>query len=313
MIVERKISTLRLLKVIWKRLLAMTILASIIVLGTVYFGWTKKTLSLNAPLILGTAISIFLGFRTNSAYERWFKARSLWGDMRASARNMTLVLARTLEPNTNRTTGKVSKKAQKVMRAMIRRNIAWIWMLGRQLKDLSPFEGVRHLIDDEDYELIKDAHNPALKLLFLQARDFRIAQAEGQFYDGEHFEIVGMLREMIRGQTACEGLKNTPFPTHYTYFTNVFIWLFLILLAFALPGIQNMSYLAIPAVVIVGWVFFMVEGIGSYMEEPFVNNRNVVPMDALARALERDLLAFGLGEDEDNLPPPIKPVEGALY
>ncbi len=280
---------------------------------TVYFGWTQKALNLNAPLILGTAISIFLGFRTNSAYERWFKARGLWGEMRASSRNMTLVLARQLEPNINRTTGKVSRKAQKVMRRMIKRNIAWIWVLGRQLKGLAPFEGVRHLVDDEDYEIIKDGHNPALHLLFLQARDFRIAQAEGQFFDGEHFEIVGMLRDLVKGQTACEGLKNTPFPTHYTYFTNVFIWLFLILLAFALPGIQNMSYMAIPAVVMVGWVFFMVEGIGSYMEEPFINNRNVVPMDALARNLERDLLAYGLGVPEDELPKEIKPVEGALY
>ncbi len=311
MIVERKISTIRLLKVIWKRLAMMVFIAAIIVLPMYYLKWGEYAPDLSAPLILGTAISIFLGFRTNSAYERWFKARELWGSMRASSRNQTLVLSRIYEKHINHTTGKHSKRAKTVMRRMISRNIAWIWVLGRQLKDVPPFEGVRDLLSDEDFEAVSDCHNPALKLLFLQSRDFRIAQGEGQFFDGEHFELVAVQRELVAGQTACEGLKNTPFPTHYTYFTNVFIWLFLILLSFALPGLENLGLLAIPAVVMVGWVFFMVEGIGSYMEEPFSNNRNVIPMDALARSLERDLLAFGLGEED--LPDMIMPSEGALY
>lgn len=311
MIVERKISTIRLLKVIWKQLALMIGISSIIVLPMIYYEWGKYAPDMTAPLILGTAISIFLGFRTNSAYERWFKARELWGTMRAWSRNQTLILSRLHEKNINQNTGKHSKLAKTVMLRMIRRNIAWIWVLGRQLKDVPPFEGVRELLTDEDFEVVSDCHNPALKLLFLQSRDFRIIQGEGQFYDGEHFEMVAIQRELVAGQTACEGLKNTPFPTHYTYFTNVFIWLFLILLSFALPGLENVGLLAIPAVVMVGWVFFMVEGIGSYMEEPFANNRNVIPMDALARSLERDLLALGLGEDE--LPDMIMPIEGALY
>lgn len=311
MIVERKISTIRLLRIIWKQLLMMLVIATVIVLPMIYYDWGKYAPDMTAPLVLGTAISIFLGFRTNSAYERWFTARRLWGSMRASSRNQTLVLSRIFERNINHNTGKHSKLAKTVMRRMIRRNIAWIWVLGRQLKDVPPFEGVRELLTDEDYEAVSDCHNPALKLLFLQSKDFRIAQSEGQFFDGEHFEMVAVQRELVTGQTSCEGLKNTPFPTHYTYFTKVFIWLFLILLSFALPGLETLGFLAIPAVVLVGWVFFMVEGIGSYMEEPFANNRNVIPMDALARSLERDLLAFGL--DEEDIPDMIMPIEGALY
>ena len=281
MIVDKHISLWRLLGVIWGQLLAMFTLASVIVIPIVYFN-LGSVLDLTAPLILGTAISIFLGFRTNSAYDRWFLARGTWGSMRASSRNLALILTRINEPYLNRKTGKPSKRARTVMRRMIRRNLAWLWILGRQLKDLPPLQGTENLLSDEDREAIKDVHNPALKLLFLQSRDFRIAQSEGQFFDGEHFEVVGIQRDLVAGQTACEGLKNTPFPTHYSFFTHLFIWLFLVLLAFSLPGLENMKYLAIPAVVMVGWIFFMVEGIGSFMEEPFSNNRNVVPMDALS-------------------------------
>ncbi len=310
MIVDKRISLIRLLGVIWKQLLAMFTLACVIVIPIVHFD-LGNVLDLTAPLILGTAISIFLGFRTNSAYERWFNARQTWGSMRASSRNLALILARIDEKYINHNTGKESKLARTVMRRMIRRNLAWLWILGRQLKGLPPLQGAERLLDKDEYELIKDLHNPALKLLFLQARDFRIAQSEGQFYDGEHFEIVGIQRDLVAGQTSCEGLKNTPFPTHYTYFTHLFIWLFLALLAFSLPGLENMKYLAIPSVVLVGWIFFMVEGIGSYMEEPFVNNRNVVPMDALARSLEIDLKAIAL--EDGDLPDMITPIAGALY
>ena len=66
-----------------------------------------------------------------------------------------------------------------------------------------------------------------------------------------------------------------------------------------------------PAVVLIGWTFFMVEGIGSYMQDPFENNRNVIPMDSLARSLEIDLKALAL--DDDDIPSPIEPIEGALY
>jgi putative membrane protein len=310
MIVDKHISIWRLLGVIWKQLLSMLVLASVIVIPIVYLN-LGSVLDLTAPLILGTAISIFLGFRTNSAYERWFLARSTWGSMRASSRNLALILTRLDEKYINHNTGKTSALARTIMRRMIRRNLAWLWILGRQLKGLPALQGAKELLSEDDLAIIQDCHNPALKLLFLQSRDFRIAQSEGQFYDGEHFEIVGIQRDLVAGQTSCEGLKNTPFPTHYTFFTHLFIWLFLVLLAFSLPGLENMNYIAIPAVVLVGWIFFMVEGIGSYMEEPFVNNRNVIPMDALARSLEIDLKAIAL--EDDIIPEMIKPIDGALY
>jgi putative membrane protein len=311
MIVEKRISFRRLFLIIWKRLIGMYVVAAAIVLPIVHYDVGDYTLDMTTPLILGTAISIFLGFRTNSAYERWFMARSRWGRMRAMSRNLSLILARNNEAYINHNTGKASKLAPVVMQRMIRRNIAWLWVLGRQLKGLPPLEGSEKLLSKEDSEEIKDVHNPALKLLFLQSRDFRIAQSEGQFFDGEHFEVIGIQRELVAEQTGCEGLRNTPFPTHYTFFTHVFIWLLVVLLSISLPGLENVSYFAIPAVVLIGWTFFMVEGIGSYMQDPFENNRNIIPMDALARSLEIDLKALALGDDD--IPPPIEPIEGALY
>ena len=104
--------------------------------------------------------------------------------------------------------------------------------------------------------------------------------------------------------------KNTVFPAHYTFFTKVFIWVFLILLGLSLPGHEDVGYFSVPAVFVIGWVFFLVDGIGDYMQDPFEENRNSTPVSSIARTLEINLKEL-LGEDE--LPEPLRPVEGALW
>jgi len=313
MIVERSIKFRRLIPIIWKRILKMFILSSIIVIPLVYFELDQFAIGMTAPLILGTAISIFLGFRTNSAYDRWFEARSLFGDITASTRNLALVLARIDERYINVETGKASKVGAEILPRMIKRGVAYVWILGRQLKDLDPldFEGVDTLLEKDEIKRLKQAHNPALKALFLQSQDYRKAAKVHQFYEGESFEIVAIQRELSKLQTRSEGLKGTPFPTHYTYFTDLFVWLLVVLLSLSLPANESSGYYAIPLAVLIGWIFSMIEGIGDYMDYPWANNRNVVPMDTLSRNLEIDVRSIAL--QEKNVLPALKPIDGASY
>lgn len=313
MIVEKTIKFRRLIPIIWKRILKMTIISALIVVPIVYFNLNQFTIGMTTPLILGTAISIFLGFRTNSAYERWSRGRALFGEIGANTRNLALLCARVDEAYKNRHTGKVSKKAAKIMPRMIRRAIALMWILNYQLKDVAPLtvEGLDGFLEAEELQGLEHSQNPALQLLFNQSRDFRMAADEGQFLDGEHFEFVGIQRNIGAQMTQCFSLKNTGFPTHYTYFTDLFVWLLVVLLSLSLPANENSGYYAIPLAVLIGWIFSMIEGIGDYMDYPWVNNRNVVPMDFLTRSHEIDLRALALGET--NLPPQILPQEGALY
>ena len=313
MVVEKHIKFRRLIPIIWKRLLKMAILSSIFVIPIVYFDLNQFTIGMTAPSILGTAISIFLGFRTNSAYERWFQGRALWGEIGAATRNLALICARVDERYKNRLTGKDSKKASIIMPRMIKRGLAIMWVLSRQLKDLSPLEGenMDYFLEPEELKGLEGVHNPSLKLLFNQSRDFHLATEDSQFVEGESFEYVAIQRDISSIMSRCFSLKNTGFPTHYTYFTDLFVWLLVILLSMSLPGQENLGYFAIPIAVLIGWIFSMIEGIGDYMDYPWANNRNVIPTDFLTRSHEIDIRAFALGETD--LPPEIKPIEGALY
>lgn len=313
MVVDKHIKFRRLIPFIWKRIAVMTLLSSIIVVPIVFFDLRQFTIGMTAPSILGTAISIFLGFRTNSAYERWTRGRAIWGEIGASTRNLALVCARADERYRSRSTGRASPKASIVMPRMIRRGLAYMWVLNWQLKDLDPtgYEHLSDLLDEAELKSLKDEHNPSLKLLFNQNYDFYIATDEGQFLEGEQFEFMAIQRELASLSTQCFSLKNTGFPTHYTYFTDLFVWLLVILLSMSLPGHENSGYYAIPFAVLIGWIFSQIEGIGNYMDYPWSNNRNVVPADFLTRQHERDIRAYALGEK--TLLPEIKPIDGALY
>ena len=313
MVVEKHIKFRRLIPIIWKRLMKMAILSSIFVVPIVYFGLDQFTIGMTAPSILGTAISIFLGFRTNSAYDRWFQGRAHWGAIGASTVNLALLCARDEEGYIDRKTGKASKLAAIVMPRMTKRAIAFMWVLSRQLRDLPPLEheGLDTLLEPDDLTGLESATNPALKLLFIQEKDFHIAADEGQFLDGEHFEFVAIQRELTSLMTQCFSLKNTGFPTHYTYFTDLFVWLLVVLLSMSLPGQENLGYFAVPIAVLIGWIFSMIEGIGSYMDYPWIDNRNVIPTNFLTRTHEIDILGLGLGETD--LPPMIEEKDGALY
>ena len=313
MIVEKNIKFRRLFPIIWKRLAVMFLLSSVIVFPLVYFELKQLMIGMTTPLILGTAISIFLGFRTNSAYDRWLSGRALFGQLCANTRNLALILSRVHERYINIETHEESSKAAEIMPRMIKRSIAFVWMAGEQLKDGDPlgFENIDTLLSEAEIESLKNIHNPALSLLFQQEADFRAAMKERQFYDGEHFEFVAVQRQLVETLTNCEGLKSTPFPTHYTYFTDLFVWLLVILLSLSLPANENSGYYAVPLVVLIGWIFSMIEGIGDYMDYPWRYNRNVVPMEFLSRNLEIDLKAIALGEHD--LPIPFGPKDGAIY
>lgn len=312
MITDSRIKFRRLIPVIWKRLLTMTIVSSTIVAGITYFELRDVAPDITSPLILGTALAIFLGFRTDSANERWFRARNLFDTLTAQSRTLGLVVAQALARHARTDTPSLSPPDRSAMTELVCLSMAHVWALGQQLKrhDALSHASVRELLGECHQKALADHHNPALAIIFIQTQSLGRLTDSHALTDSEAEQIADILRETARVQTEAEGLRDTPFPVHYSYFTHVFIWMLIVMLSLSLPAQERFAAYAIPLAVMIGWVFFMIEGIGRYMEEPWVDNRNVVPTDAIARNLERDLKALTL--QETVLPPALTATDGAL-
>ena len=322
MIVENRISIVRLLSVIWLRLLVIAVVAIGTVAPLVYFELSRYAIDRSIPLIVGTAIAIFLGFRTNSAYERWWEARKLWGGILNDSLNLGRLcrdlIGATDQSSLDETNDQINPKSIAVLREICYRQAAWAYVFDRELKDLPQDQSIEHLLEHEECELVKQSTDPALFLLLQQGDTIRRAFNDRQL---DTFQ-VNLIQEKLSCLTgymgACNRIKHTNFPTHYSYFTKVFVWIFLVLLGLSLPSDQGVesantefaSYTVILAIILIGWVFFMVDGIGEYMQSPFKNNRNVIPMKAISRKIE---IGLGMTMSETDLPKPIEPIEGALW
>lgn len=313
MIIEKRIKLRRLFPIIWKRLVGMTILSSAIVTIILWQDWRNFAPDITTPLILGTALAIFLGFRTDSANARWFSARSQFDALAAQARALGLVVSHAFSRHDRTDTPTLSKSDRQAMEEIVRLSVAHVWALGQQLKGNLPLEKgqVTSLLGPEILKTLSSVHNPALSIVFHQTQSLGRLSDSGAISESEAEEIADILRQTARLQTEAEGLKETPFPVHYSYFTHVFIWLLVVLLSLSLPAKEQFAFYAVPMAVLIGWVFFMIEGIGRYMEEPWENNRNVVPTDAIATDLERDIRSLVL--KESSIPERARGEDGALY
>jgi putative membrane protein len=112
--------------------------------------------------------------------------------------------------------------------------------------------------------------------------------------------------------TTCERIKHTPTPRQYDYFTRAAVAVFSTLLPFGLLGTlpATDAWWTVPLTVVIAGVFIVLERVGAVLDAPFANTVSDVPMTAISREIERDLLEQ-LGDH--RLPDPVPVVAGYLW
>jgi len=280
----------------WKRpvfwVIYSAIIATLFVVLDVNIG-----IPLAIPSILGTAISLFLGFRTNSAYQRWWEARKVWGAIVNNSRT----LARQILTFGN------TKKSANTRIQIIKRQIAWNWTLAYALRGLgnSP-EAKDYLFSTEETE-IQNAKHPNNILLLNQEKDLSNMVSSQALSDFDFRKIDSTLKELTDSMGKCERIKKTVFPIQYSLYTMVFVNLFLALLPLGLVPI--IGFFTIPIHFAIGFTFGMIQRIAEDMQDPFEGTQNDTAMFTISRGIEQNLLEM-MGEK--NLPEAYPVKDGAV-
>lgn len=255
---------------------------------------------------IASALAILIGFRTNNAYDRWWEARRLWGEIvnrsRTLGREVVALLGPGFGPDTDEAT------ADDWRRELLYRQIAFAYALRQHLRRLDPLEGLDAFLAPAELEALRGSHHVPNALLTTQAVRLRDAREAGYLEDFRLMQFDDTLGGLTDAMGGCERIKNTVFPRQYSYYTHVFTWVFLLMLPPAL--VAQLGWVDLPATLVVGFIFIALARLGDAIETPFENHYNDTPMTAIARGIERDLRAQ-LGETE--LPPPVEPVDGFLY
>ncbi len=222
--------------------------------------------------LLGIVLGLFLVFRTNSAYDRWWEGRKLWGSMVNNTRNFAHKLNAFLE--------KKDVDNRKWFALMIPNFVISVkehLRKGVTIRDLeitdsnflSQVEGVKHVpnrISSMLYERVNTLYKDKTfsgEQLFLLDKELK-----------EFSEILG----------ACERIKSTPIPYSYTMYIKQFIFIYVITLPLAF--VTTSGYITIPIVMLITFVLLSVELIAEEIEDPFGRDINDLPTDELSEKIK---------------------------
>ncbi len=260
--------------------------------------------------ILGTALAILLGFRNASAYERWWEARRIWGEIVNESRTLTRQVLTIVDPEN------VSPELWKESSNIVHRQIAWIYALKLQLHEKTDEQlwenEVKPLVSKKEYATVTSLSNKATQLMMMQGRAIKKINSEHTLDTYSYIQMDDTLTRLTNLQGGCERIKNTPLPKPYDYYTLVFLYIFVTLLPFGIMNElqnQHLSFLVFPVSIVVSWIFYQIYVLGKVLSNPFNNMPTDIPLNALCRIIEIDLRQV---LQENDIPQPIRAINGFL-
>ena len=232
----------------------------------------------NIPLmhgLLGFAISMLLVFRTNTAYDRWWEGRKLWGNLVNNSRNLAMKLEAMLPA------GEIEQ------RSFFRKIIpAYAYALHNHLhKEQTRVE----LFDGEEHKQLFPAIDPAKhipnQVALLIYRHIQQLYAQQKISGEQLLFLNPELQSFTEICGACERIKNTPIPYSYSVFIKKFIFFYIMTLPFGY--VFQLGFYVMPVVALVFYVLASLELIAEEIEDPFGGDENDVPTALLAKNIHR--------------------------
>ena len=278
---------------VWKPLVALFVWDVIVTTAWFVLPFTPPALPLT---LFGSALALFLGFRSNSAYQRWWEGRTLWGATINASRSLARAAGNWLPA-----------EATDLQRTVVLRQIAYAHVLRCQLRrEPRDGEALRFLSADEAAPALARA-NAANGLLDGTGRRIADAVRRGWLDTVQQSRIEAVLIDLANAQGGMERLKNTPLPNQYRFFPTLFTHLFCVLLPIGL--VETLGVATPLGSTVAGLMFLAVLAIGDDLVDPFANTVHDVPLSAMCRTIEIDLLqAIG-----DPAPAPLQPIKGVLW
>ncbi|SHM78803.1 putative membrane protein [Chryseobacterium carnipullorum] len=272
MLLNKKISIWYFIDQIKSQILLIVILAVGTGLLDLHPIFTKITIPLSIPAILGTAVSLLLAFRTAQSYERWWEARIVWGAIVNDSRSLIRLINQFIPQNS------VDKKI------FAERQIVWVYALGEALRK-QPFSNkVSEYLRTHKI----DAINIPNAILDEHSFQIRGIVEKGLISDFKEVQLNEVLMRLCDSMGKCERLKNTVFPRAYSILIHTLIYVFAFILPFGLEDSQ--LTLEIITTIIIPLIFISIEKTAIIMQDPFENTPVDTPMTSIAQTIEINIL-----------------------
>jgi putative membrane protein len=217
---------------------------------------------------VGFVLSLLLAYRTNTAYDRWWEGRKLWGALVNNSRNFAIKLTVILNEEKDR--------------HFFRRLIPGYASILQ--KHLTNEETAKVFFEDLDLEIDHQKHRPnqIAKMIFQKLNDLY----KSEKITGDELIILNSEFQSFTDVCgACERIKNTPIPYSYSAFIKKFIFFYIMTLPFSFTF--TLGYYVIPVVIFIFYVLASLELIAEEIEDPFGLDENDLPIAKMAGNIKK--------------------------
>ena len=254
-----------------------TVYATLITLFNMH--WLNGLLTIDTMFfsMLGFVLSLFLVFRLNSAYDRWWEGRKAWGRQINDSRNLALLLDAHIPED--------DRRLRKFFVINISNfAVALKWHL-RFDNDKALGELIRSNAQTSEFlESVKHIPNAIAALM---QRRLKEMNDEGMITEFDKNQIRSVLQGFIDNLGVCERIRKTPIPFSHSTFIKLFILVYIFILPFGLVPV--FEYLTIPAVMVMAFATMGIEVISEEIEDPFSEEANSLPTGAMSDGIRESV------------------------
>lgn len=235
------------------------------------FGDRLYTISSQIGSVFGLAVAFFLGFRMNSAYDRWWEARKNIGELTYNSRNFSGKVCayfgnkENLNPEFKFQNEMLSVKLLELLSL-------YIIQFRNQMHNI-PSADLKNDSLDKGFAFISNVKNPANHILQVIGQNIDLSMKKEHAM--EKYDLMVLLNKFYEIQGKSERTKNTPFLNIYKSFTRLIVVLYVIALPFFIGDIDlggessYLEFIAIPIVTLVGTIFLTINKLANLYGEPF--------------------------------------------
>lgn len=260
-------------RMLWKELIYIALLSMLIAFLEITF--FPKAQALNSLIsvysLLGFVISLLLVFRTNTAYDRWWEGRKIWGQFINDSRNLSVKLANF----------QITREERYFFARMIPNFALASKEHLRKGTDLTLLE----LTDDERIKFASKSHIP-LYVMQVITQKIELIKKEARITNEDYLVLSKNINSLIDGVGACERIKATPIPFSYSMFIKKFIFIYVISLPLAFVNI--FGYWAAFISTFVFYALVSMEVLAEEIEDPFGVDDNDLPTDTISEKIQQN-------------------------
>ncbi|NQZ64280.1 MULTISPECIES: bestrophin family protein [Crocosphaera] len=243
-----------------------------------YFG-INVALPLKSGLVPSIVLGLLLVFRTNTAYERYWEGRKLWGTLINTVRNLSRTIWVIIKENDS------SDRTEKI--TTLKLLIAFAIATKLQLRSEPVNEELERFLPQEGYNKLCTMSHPPLEIAFWIG-DYLQQQYEKQAIDS--YQLTAMFKlldTMVDVLGACERILKTPIPLAYTIHLKQLVLLYCLTLPFQF--VDELGWMTAPIVALISFTILGIEAIGIEIEDPFGYDANDLPLDQICYTMDRNI------------------------